>query len=120
MISHHHQITTIFMKMYEDVAFKLSPAKFDLSFFRSQVNMYYNTCINIYIYVYYRLLKIIIEMMAMIMVVIMVVMMIKQMVDRTIVASFFIHFVSSSYYLTCFFFSIALLSTVRTNNGFIQ
>ena len=29
------------MKMYEDVAFKLSPAKFDLSFFRSQVNMYY-------------------------------------------------------------------------------
>ena len=44
MIDHHYQITSILMKMYEDVAYKLSPAKFDLSFFRSQVN---NTYIKI-------------------------------------------------------------------------
>ena len=41
------------MKMYEDVAFKLSPAKFDLSFFRSQVNMHY---IN-YKYIYVCILQ---------------------------------------------------------------
>ena len=51
MISHHHQITNIFMKMYEDVAFKLSPAKFDLSFFRSQVNVYFILYMYVSMYV---------------------------------------------------------------------
>ena len=34
---HHHQITDLFASMYYDVHKKISPAQFDLSFFRSRV-----------------------------------------------------------------------------------
>lgn len=37
MLLHHWEVTEIFRKMYEDVAYKITPAKLDLSFFRSQV-----------------------------------------------------------------------------------
>ena len=37
MILHHQDITNIFGNMYQDVAYKVTPAKLDLSFFRSQV-----------------------------------------------------------------------------------
>merc|ERR1711871_922370 len=33
---HHHQITDLFASMYYDVHKKISPAQFDLSFFRSR------------------------------------------------------------------------------------
>jgi len=35
-IQHHQLVTDVFGRMYEDVAYKLTPAKMDLSFFRSQ------------------------------------------------------------------------------------
>lgn len=41
MILHHQVITDIFGNMYQDVAYKLTPAKLDLSFFRSQVSIYH-------------------------------------------------------------------------------
>lgn len=36
IIRHHEEITDTFGKMYADVAFKITPSKMDLSFFRSQ------------------------------------------------------------------------------------
>jgi len=36
IVQHHTAITDIFGKMYADVAFKITPSKMDLSFFRSQ------------------------------------------------------------------------------------
>jgi hypothetical protein len=36
IVQHHADITDIFGQMYADVAFKISPSKMDLSFFRSQ------------------------------------------------------------------------------------
>ena len=36
IVQHHAEITDIFGQMYADVAFKISPSKMDLSFFRSQ------------------------------------------------------------------------------------
>lgn len=36
IVQHHADVTDIFGKMYADVAFKITPTKMDLSFFRSQ------------------------------------------------------------------------------------
>lgn len=36
MLTHHRTVTEILRKMYADVAFKMTPTKMDLSFFRSQ------------------------------------------------------------------------------------
>ena len=37
---HHRKITDLFRQLYADVAFKMTPVQFDLSFFRSQVSIF--------------------------------------------------------------------------------
>jgi hypothetical protein len=43
LVQHHAEVTDLFGKLYEDVAYKITPAKMDMSLFRSQVRLSMNT-----------------------------------------------------------------------------